>query len=116
MVWEPVPDEHTHILTHTHRPTEFYDIRLSQNLLLNIVLSDHGSIRISYFVVRLFKSCKELSVKVNYMIYFFAEELINNNCDSMVFIEFYQCTNTVKSQVYLDVFLCKQTQRGLESS
>ena len=50
------------------------------------------------------------------MIYFFAEELINNNCDSMVFIEFYQCTNTVKSQVYLDVFLCKQTQRGLESS
>ena len=29
MVWEPIPHEHTHILTHTqsHRQTEFYNIR-----------------------------------------------------------------------------------------
>ena len=31
MVWEPIPDEHTHILTHTqtHRQTKFYNIRLT---------------------------------------------------------------------------------------
>ena len=74
------------------------------------------TIRISYFVGKWFKNWKELSVKVNYKIYFFTEEFINDNCDSMVFIKFYQCTNTVKSQVYLDVFLCKQIHRGLNSS
>ena len=43
---------------------------------------------------------------------FFAEEFINITYDLMVFIKIYQGTNTVKSRVYLDVFLCKQLHRG----
>ena len=38
MVWKPIPDQHTNILTHrqTHGQTEFYNIRLS-----GLKLSEH---------------------------------------------------------------------------
>ena len=41
MVWEPIPDEHTHRhTTQTHRQTEFYDIRLRTSSSMISSLSD----------------------------------------------------------------------------